>query len=90
MIVNWRWEIRMMTAPGSEVQRNESVTVSKRVQTYHVYLCNGDIRTVSPGTELTCGQRDVVIFDGECVVASFHRREVYFASRERISPPILF
>jgi hypothetical protein len=76
--------------PGSEAQRNEAVTTSKRVRTYYVYLCNGDIKFVSPATELTCGERYVVISDGECAVASFHRAEVYFASRERISPPILF
>jgi hypothetical protein len=80
----------MITPPGSKAQRHESATASERVPTYHVYLCNGDIRTVRSATELTCGQRDVVISDGNRALASFRRAEVYFVSRERISPPILF
>ena len=75
---------------AAEAQRSESVSVSTRVLTYYVYLCSGDIRTVRPATRLTCGPRDVAIFDGERTVASFHRPDVYFASRERIAPPILF
>ena len=80
----------MITALPSEDKRNESATVSKKLHTYHVYFCDGDIRTVSPATELTCVQTDVVIFDGDSAVASFRRPEVYFASREKFPPPIMF
>ena len=82
--------LAMMTSLASEARRDESTTVPNKLRTYYVYLCNGEIRTVSSATSLTCGPTDVVISDGDHAVASFHRPEVYFASHERISPPILF
>ena len=80
----------MIKALASQTLHTESAAVSVGVRGYYVYLCSGDIMTVSPATELICEPQDVVIFDGDCVVARFRRPEVYFVSRKRISPPILF
>jgi len=75
----------------SEAERGEGrAFFSAGVRTLYVYLCNGDVEAVRPAAGLACSQEDLIVFDCAQEVARFPRAEVYLASYDRISPPILF
>jgi hypothetical protein len=58
--------------------------------TYYVYLIDGTVQEVAPATELRLTDEEVVFCLCDLVVARIPRKEVYFATRCAIAPPVMF
>ena len=58
--------------------------------TYYVYLVDGTVQEVAPATGLQLTDEEVVFLLCGLVVARLPRKEVYFAARCPMAPPVMF
>jgi hypothetical protein len=56
----------------------------------YVYLNCGDVEEVRPADGVMLTERELLVLADDWPVARFARRDVYFATRERIAPPVMF
>lgn len=57
------------------------------VPAIYVYLCSGKVDEISPASAVVLSQERLVVLWGETEVASYARRDVFFASKEPQSTP---
>lgn len=69
------------------LRRPDRCELKAPAPTVYVYLCSGEVDEISPATAVVLTQEKVLVLWGETEVASYARRDVYFASKEQHSLP---
>lgn len=64
-------------------------TLLEGSDTLYVHLCSGNVIEVQPATAVRVTDDEVIVLDGEDVVATFRRNDVYFAADVPMEPPSL-
>ena len=69
------------------LRRPDRCELRAAAPTVYVYLCRGEVDEISPASAVVLTQERVVVLWGETEVASYARRDVFFASKEPQSLP---
>lgn len=67
---------------------SSTTPIEEPVHTVFVHLCSGDVEIVAPATAVSVEAQFVTIFNGEAVVATYARRDVYLCSKVLTSPTL--
>lgn len=62
----------------------------RNLRTLYVYLCNGSVETIGLCTSMKLSDSELVVHVRDDVVRRFRRADVYLASWERVTPPVMF
>jgi hypothetical protein len=78
--------MRIVIEPALE---DENCTKLENGETLYVHLCSGKVIEVRPATAVRVTEQKVEALDGETVVATFPRDDVYLAVDIPMEPPSL-
>ena len=81
--------VAMMQLRLNDTTDRADFTTLESGETLYVHLNSGRVITVSPATAVRVNNSTVEALNGEAVVATFARDDVYFATDEEMEPPSL-